>query len=171
MMENIPRRLHAIGDTLIRRALELLLTPLYDRVKSCALSSAGLVISATTTKAKIGASVFHYVAYGVLGRIAAGTDMPVLVGTVTNALFNVFIFTVDKDGTTYVQMGTEGATEAAIVWPELDQTRAIIGVLVINPTGTGDFVGGTTPLGDATVIPNAAYISPIGAFDPTTKTE
>ena len=40
--------------------------------------------------------------------------------------------------------------------------------MVISPTGTGNFVGGTTPLDDATVVPNAAYVNLVAAsFDPT----
>ena len=45
--------------------------------------------------------------------------------------------------------------------------KALIGFVVINPTGTGNFVGGTTPLDDATVVPNAAYVNTTEGFDPT----
>ena len=41
------------------------------------------------------------------------------------------------------------------------------GLIIINPTGTGNFVGNTTPLDDGTVAPNAAYVNNIGPFDPT----
>lgn len=168
-MENLSQRVNQMSDSRDARNLYLLLEPLFKRLRSFAASSAGLVISATTTKVKTGASVFHYVADGVIGRIAAATDMPVLVGTVTNAKFNVFVFTVDSAGTTYTQMGTEAATEAAVKFPTLSQDRAIIGWLIVNPTGTGNFVGGTTALGDVTVVPNAVYISPIGVIEPTSK--
>lgn len=169
VMENLSQRVNQMSDHRDARNMYLLLEPLFLRLRSFAASSAGLVISATTTKVKTGASVFHYVANGVIGRIAAGTDMPVLVGTVTNALFNIFVFTVDKAGTTYTQMGTEAATEAAVRFPALAQDRAIIGWIIVNPTGTGNFVGGTTALGDVTVVPNTVYISPIGVIEPTSK--
>ena len=39
--------------------------------------------------------------------------------------------------------------------------------MIINPTGTGNFVGNTTALDDVTVVPNAVYVNTIGAFDPT----
>jgi hypothetical protein len=42
----------------------------------------------------------------------------------------------------------------------------MVGFLIIHPSGTGNFVGGTTALDDATVVPNAVYVSPTGAFDP-----
>ena len=56
---------------------------------------------------------------------------------------------------------------AAVKWPPLPAGKALVGFVVINPTGTGNFVGGTTALDDATVVPNAAYVSCGGAFDPT----
>ncbi len=171
MLQNLKAWLAQVSDSAARYALELILTPVLNRFRSCALNGAGLVIKAGgSALAKTGAGVFHYIAEGVKGRIAAGTDMPALVGTVTNAMFNVFVFSVDKAGTVTVQMGTEGATEAAIKWPKLDQRKAVVGVLVINPTGTGNFVGGTTALDAATEAPNTAYVSPNGAFDPQVLT-
>lgn len=170
MMEPLAQRLLAIPDKAVARALQLLLQPYVERMKSCALSTAGLVIkTGGSALAKTGSAITHYIANGVKGRIAGSTDMPALAGTVTNARFNVFVFTVDSGGTVRVQIGVEGATEAAIKWPVLDQNRAILGMIIINPTGTGNFVGGTTPLDDATVTPNAQYVSPVGVFDPTTK--
>lgn len=169
-MEPLAQRLLAIPDKAMARALQLVLEPYVERMKSCALSTAGLVIKAgSSALAKTGSAITHYIANGVKGRIAGSTDMPALVGTVTNAKFNVFVFTVDSGGTVRVQIGVEGATEAAIKWPVLDQKRAILGMIIINPTGTGNFVGGTTALDDVTVVPNAQYISPVGVFDPTTK--
>lgn len=169
-MQKLTQQLSGFSDNMAAHALQILLEPIFNRFKSCALSTAGLVIKAGgSALVKTGAAVTHYVANGIKGRIASSTDMPALVGTVTNAKFNVFVFTVDRQGTARVQMGVEGATEAQIKWPELDQTRAILGFIVVNPTGTGNFIGGTTALDDATVVPNVAYISPIGMFDPTTR--
>lgn len=170
MMEKLSARLQNIPDVAVSYALRLLLEPIFARFKSCALSTAGLVIKAgASALVKTGAAVTHYVANGVKGRIAAATDMPALSGTVTNAKFNVFVFSVDSAGTLYSRMGTEGSTEAAIKWPQLDQRRAILGMIIVNPTGTGNFVGGTTALDDATVVPNVVYMSPTGTFDPTTS--
>ena len=50
--------------------------------------------------------------------------------------------------------------------PEKSDYRFVI----IHPTGTGDFVGGTTPIDDATKVPNAVYANTQGAFDPTALT-
>ena len=93
--------------------------------------------------------------------------MPALAGTVTHAKFNVFAFFVNESGTTRTAMGTEGATIGAIVYPTKADNEACIGFVIINPTGTGNFVGGTTPLDDATVVPNAVYRDTPFPFDPT----
>jgi len=171
MMQILKNWLAQVSYTAARYALLLILTPMLNRSRSCMLNGAGLVIKAGGgVLAKTGASVCHYIAEGVKGRIAAGTDMPALVGTVTNAMFNVFVFSVDKAGTLSVQMGAEGATEAAIKFPPLDQRKAVVGMLIINPTGTGNFVGNTTALDAATEAPNTAYVSPIGPFDPKVLT-
>jgi hypothetical protein len=92
--------------------------------------------------------------------------MPALSGTVVNATFNVFCFFVDSGGTVTSAMGTAGASLAAVQFPQFPVKKTMIGFVIINPTGTGNFVGGTTALDDATVVPNAVYVSPSGGFDP-----
>lgn len=140
-----------------------------DRLKSRMLSTAALVIKAgASALVKTGAAAFHAVANGVLITKAAATDMAALAGSVTNAKFNVYVFFVDSAGTLTSAMGTEGATLAAVVWPAFPAGKTCIGFTVINPTGTGPFVGGTTPIDDATVVPNAVHVSLLGAFDPNT---
>lgn len=172
MNKSILEQLLNVRDKFISRALLAILTPLKERYRTCMHSTAGLVIKAgSSALAKTGAAVCHYTVRGKNGQIAAATDMPALVGTVTNALYNIFVFTVDSAGTVRVQMGTEAATEAAVKWPVLVTERAIIGYIKIHPTGTGPFIGGTTALDDATVVPTAQYISPVGMFDPTSRVE
>lgn len=168
-MDSLIQRINSFANKSDGRNLYLALESIILALNTQATATAGLVISATTTKAKIGATAFHAIVQGILVTLAAATDMPALAGTVTNAKFNVFVFTIDSAGTTYVQMGTEGATLATIKWPEITPKRAIIGYVTINPTGTGNFVGGTTALGDVTVVPNAKYISPVGAILPNAK--
>ena len=94
--------------------------------------------------------------------------MPALTGlNIATGKWNVIVFTIDKAGTVRAQIGKRDATtEAGIQWPELDQRRAIVGMIVIN-AATGAFTGGTTPLDDATLA--VQYISPIGSFDPSVK--
>ncbi len=169
MFDNLSQRLLAITDKGLAYNLRLLLEPLFSRTRSCMLSTAGLVIKVGgSTLAKTGAITVHYIAEGVKGRILSSTDMPALTGlNIANGKWNVIVFTVDKAGTVRAQIGKRDATtEAGIQWPELDQRRAIVGMIVIN-AATGAFTGGTTPLDDATLA--VQYISPIGSFDPSVK--
>ena len=73
---------------------------------------------------------------------------------------------VDSAGVVTSAMGTAGATLAKVSFPQFPVQKALIGFIVVNPTGTGNFVGGTTNLDDVTVVPNTVYVSPVGGFDP-----
>lgn len=165
---NVAQQLTALANFRDSRALRPLLTYFFDRLSTFALTAAGLVITgASTATAKLGAAAFYAYVQGILVTKAASTNMAALVGTVANATFNVYVFSIDKSGTLYTTMGKAGATLAAIGFPTIPNTQAIIGFVIINPTGAGSFVGGTTNLDDGSVIPNAVYVSPVGAFDPT----
>lgn len=95
----------------------------------------------------------------------AAADCTALAGTVTNAKFNVFVFTVDNGGTLRTRMGTEAATLGAVAFPTIPDGEVTYGFIVVNPTGTGNFVGGTTALDDATVVPNVVYINTTYGFN------
>lgn len=165
--DNMIRWIAGAPGGLLQSTLRSLLTPLFDRESSNCLTSAGLVIKAGgSALAKTGAAITYALANGILRAIAAATDMPALVGTVANATFNVFCFFIDSAGTVTSQMGVAGASLAAMQFPQVPLGKAMIGFVVINPTGTGSFVGGTTALDDATVVPNAAFVNTIGGFDP-----
>ena len=144
---------------------------LADRLGNRNISSPGLVIKAGASALVKAGSVFHaLLSDGKVGRIrsvAANTDMAALSGTVANATFNVYAFFIDQAGTLTSAMGIAGATLAAVTFPPVPAGKACIGYVVINPTGTGDFVGGTTALDDATVVPGAVYVNITGPFDPT----
>lgn len=167
-MENLTRRLAALPDKGAAAQLRFVLKDVYDRLSCQSLASAGLVIKAgASALVKTGATAWHGTVKGKLLTIAAATDMPALSGTVVNATFNVFVFSTDADGNRFTRMGTAAATRAAVKWPVITPNHTLIGFAIINPTGTGNFVGGTTALDDATVVPNAQYVSLVGAFDPT----
>lgn len=175
MSEKITQRVNALAIQIDRQNLDKLfrsiltdLTYHADRLRSQTLGSAGLTIKAVGSAVVKAASAFYAVANGVPVTKTANTDMAALSGSVTNAKFNVFCFFIDSAGTLTSSMGTEGATLAAITWPTFPANKACIGFVVINPTGTGPFVGGTTALDDVTVVPNAAYVNTVGAFDPKT---
>lgn len=168
MLDTITRQLTAVKDLLTLTALRPVLNALGDRLSSASLTSAGLVIKAGSSAiVKTGASAWYGLANGKLVTKGAATDMAALVGTVLNTKFNVFCFYCDSAGTLTTAMGTEGASLAAVKFPNQPENKAMIGFVVINPTGTGNFVGGTTALDDATVVPTAAYVNIQGAVDPT----
>lgn len=164
-LNNVLARIASSGD---RTALYNALSGVYDTMSSQALTSAGLAIKGAGTKvAKTGSATTYYIANGKLGSIAGSTDMPALVGTVTNAKFNVFVFYVASGGTVSSVMGAEASSLGGVIFPVTPPKTAILGFVIINPTGTGNFVGGTTNLDDATVVPNAAYVSTTGDFSTT----
>jgi hypothetical protein len=168
MQDTISRYLASLSIQSDKLLLGTLFKAIGDRLSSQLLVSGGLAIGTATTTAKI-ASTIYAVANGA--TVTKTTqDMPALVGTVTNAKFNVFVFYLDSSGTFTSAMGTEGATLAAVKFPNTPPGKAIIGFVIINPTGTGNFVGGTTTLSDATVVPNAAYVNTVGAVDPSILT-
>lgn len=133
------------------------------------LSTPGLAIKAGGGVLVKAGTAFRALVQGKLVSVGANTDWAALSGTVVNATFNVFVFLLAADGTKYTVMGTAGATLGAVVMPDLSSATyencAVVGLLIINPTGSGNFVGNTTALDDATVVPNAVYINtpfPIG---------
>lgn len=100
----------------------------------------------------------YFLIDGALYKLTA-SDMAALSGTVTNAKFNVFVFTVNASGTLKTYMGTEASTLSGVAFPTIPDGEVSLGYIIVNPTGTGNFVGGTTALDDATVVPNAVYFN------------
>lgn len=165
MRDTIIRFLAGMAAQQDNRAVRACLDPIGDRMSSQPLKTAGLVISAGgATVAKIGAADFYATANGVLVKVAAGTDMPALAGSITAANFNVFCFFVDAAGTVTSQIGNQGATLARVVFPQFPKNKALVGFLIVTYAST--FIGGTTALDTATTV----YVSPLGAFDPTILT-
>jgi hypothetical protein len=127
------------------------------------LTTGGLAIGTTTSQVKIANTIYALVD-GVLVRKTTLDNA--ISGTVLNATFNVFVLTIDSTGAVATLMGTAGVTIGAVVFPTIPANRAVVGFVIINPTGTGNFVGGTTALSDATVVPNAVYVNTVGTFNP-----
>lgn len=124
------------------------------------LSSPGLRIDGGAGSPTAEAQNATYLVVGeTILLIAAGTNMPALVGTVVNTEFGLFVWTVNSAGTVTQTTLATGASLAAITLPSLPDDEAVLGALIVNPTGTGDFVGGTTNLDDATVVPNAVFLN------------
>jgi hypothetical protein len=146
---------------------------LFDKLQRAAcnrlLTSGALAIKSGGSALAKFANTIHFMVDGVCGKKTTA-DCAALSGTVTNAKFNVFVFTTKIDGTLATRMGTEGAAEINVVFPAIPDGEVVIGFVIINPTGTGNFVGGTTALDDATVAPNAVYVDTIGSFLPELST-
>jgi hypothetical protein len=145
------------------------LSNLFDKLQrstvNSLLVSGALAIHGSSSPTVKTAATFYAMVDGVLMSKAAA-DLVALVGTVTAAKFNVFVFTTDVSGNIKAYMGTEGAALVNVVCPTTLDGECPIGLVIINPTGTGNFVGGTTNLDDGTVVPNAVYINLIGEFFP-----
>ena len=129
--------------------------------QSALLSSAGLVIGSSSKKAVKAANTAIALVGGAL--VSKTTAETALAGTVANGKFNVYALFLSAAGAYSVVMGTAGDTLAEVVVPQANATRALVGYVIVNPTGTGNFVGGTTDLDDATVVPNAVYVNALGA--------
>jgi hypothetical protein len=168
MQTPIMQRLKSIVDPAISYALYLMLKPMTERYRTLCLAAPAPVIKAGgSALAKTGATITHYMIKGKSGQIDASTDLPAFAGTVTADMFNVFVYTVNSAGTTALTMGTEAATEAAVKWPKINPEHAILAFIKINPTGTGNFVGGTSALDDVTIVPTAQYVPTVGMSFPT----
>lgn len=161
------RALLPITDSRQRKSVNALTKASLEALADTIFNTGGLAIkTAGSPLAKTANTVYGQVG-SKLFSLAAG-DMAALSGTVTNAAFNVFMFSYD--GTTaYTEMGVEGATLAAVEFPPIQKGRAVLGFVIINPTGTGNFVGGTTDLDDATVVPGAIYVNTPFPFNPHIK--
>lgn len=167
MKESVRMWVNTIRHDPTREAMDALIGYLADRLNSVSLTSAGLVIKTTSSPLVKNGTAWYGLADGKLVTKAANTDMAALSGTVTNAAYNVFAHFVDSAGTLSTVMGVEASTLAGVVAPEKPIGSALIGYTIIHPTGTGNFVGGTTAIDNATVVPNVAYINAVGAFDST----
>lgn len=122
------------------------------------LNSAGLAIGTTSKKkVKIVNTVCYLTAAGALATKASAEVT--LAGTVVADKFNCWLLSMDDEGKVTATAGTDAATLAALAIPTVPTGEMPLGLLLVNPTGTGNFVGGTTDLDDATVVPNAVYVS------------
>jgi hypothetical protein len=168
-MENSIRQIIAsVPDTATKAALDTLIGYLADRLNSVSLTNATLVIKGGSTDVLAATSeVWYGLVDSKLVTLADNTDMAALSGTVAADTFNVFVFYVDSAGTLTSAMGTAATTLAGVKFPEKPTSKTVIGFVIINPTGTGDFVGGTTEIDDGTVVPNAVFVNALGPFDPT----
>jgi len=168
MIGTITQWLSQMAGETNQKAVRVPMKAIGDRESTTALTSAGLRIHGGSASAVVqGHTVMYAICQGILVTKPADTDMAALAGTVVNGTFNVFCHFIDQSGNLTTLMGIAGATLGAVVFPQFPETKAILGFTIINPTGTGNFVGGTTALDDATVVPNAVFVNTPSGFDPS----
>lgn len=156
----------SIGTT--NENLISLLVKLQSACIDVLLSSGGLAIG-TASKKKV--KVVNATKAFVDGKIVTITSQEVaLSGTVSADAFNIYAIVCDNSGTLQAVMGTEASTLAGVIFPTVPTDNCVLGFVTVNPTGTGDFVGGTTDLDDATVVPTAAYYNTPYPFNPNAVT-
>lgn len=166
-MEPLDQWLNQLPDGRTEKALRAILNAVFRVLSTYVVTATTIAIGTTTTKVRSSTTTSRYFVNGRQATKAATDDLWTLSGSVTNAKFNVYALYLDEAGNASTQMGVEAATLLGVKFPATPSGKCLIGYVTINPTGTGNFVGGTTPLGDATVVPNANYVAVSGAFDPT----
>lgn len=157
---------YTMSDAALRSALGNIQTYIGNGI----FNSGGLAIgSGSKKKIKIANTVYAIVNSVLVAKTTAELTLTT-AHNVSNAAFNILVVSMDSAGTCTVTAGTEGASLAAVVVPTIPQTNVVLGFVIINPTGTGGFVGGTTDLDDGTVVPNAVYVNTVYPFNPNAQT-
>lgn len=152
---------YTLCDSMLRSALDEIQRNFVDYC----LTSAGLVIgSSDAKKIKIANTIYASIGGSLVKKTTAEITLTA-ANNVANAKFNVIVLSMNASGTVTPTNGTEAATLGAVVFPTVPDNEAVIGFVIINPTGTGGFVGGTTELADATVAPNAVYFNTTAPFN------
>lgn len=158
-MEKIKQYLNAGGSS--SPLPETLMRAFNDLYSRQCLTSAGLAVGTTTTKFKLGNATYAVV--GGLTVLVASADGPVLTGyNLTSGQVGGFVVTVDSTGTIYAQAIGAAATIGSIVYPVIQPTQAVVGVVLINTTNAATFTGGTTVMNAS----NVTYVNVIGPFYP-----
>lgn len=160
-------RTRSINFPNTRDEMEALFDKLQRPLSAFLLNSGALAIGTAKAKVLIANTIYAYIEGALVKKTTAEI---VLSGTVAADAFNVYVLSISAAGTVTAQMGTAGATLGGVVFPTIADGNAVIGFVIVNPTGTGDFVGGTTELDDATVVPNAVYVDTPYPFLPGIET-
>lgn len=135
-----------------------LFNTIMQALNSMCFSVAGSAIATTTQKAKT-VNAVQYTIKGKAYTKAAADNFWTLDTTcnVTNGNWNGIWLMMDASGAAQFAAGTQASSQAGIVMPTPNVAYCVIAYLTINPTGSGNFVGGTTSLSDGSVVPNAVF--------------
>ena len=133
-----------------------------DLLRTMVLSTAQMSTNAASA-ARLNTPVgFAYFADGTFGTVAASGDLATVSGyTIGSQRANVFVFTVDSDGSMGVYQGTEAASVGAVTLPTTVPTNvAKIGLAFVSALSTADWTGGTTTFSGYTT-----YYNIVGPLD------
>ena len=128
--------------------------------QSALLTSGGLAIGTASAAAVKVSNTIHALVGGVLVT-AAGAEVALTGIDIADGTTNVVGIFVNAAGTLSAVAGTAGATLAAVVPPQANATRALVGYVVIANASGDEFDGGTTLLSAANVTDT--YINTLGA--------
>jgi hypothetical protein len=143
------------GQTTAGRALAL-----DKNLGSFLTSDAAVQISAGGSALGKIAKAGQVIISGALGTAITAANTAALSGTVNNGNFGIFCLRSTGGANETTAHGTDAATLAGVALPAAPSVgTATYGFILVHPTGTGNFVGGTTALDDATVVPNAVFAS------------
>jgi len=149
------------------------LNTLFDKLQRAAitklLNSGALAIHGSASALAKFANTIYFM---IDGQVYSKTtlDCAALAGSVAHGAYNVFVFTVDAAGNLTTTIGTPGASLGAVVFPAITDGQVAIGFVIIHPTGTGSFVGGTANLDNDASTPNAVYVNTPFSFFPELAT-
>jgi hypothetical protein len=147
------------------------LEPLLDKFQrvgtNVVLNSPGLTIGTSSKKAvKIANATYCYIE-GVLVKVdAAEVAFTATTHDVVADKFAVFCLIANSAGTVTISKSADAASLGGVVFPTVPDGSVLLGFVIINPTGTGNFDATSTDLDDATVVPNAVYINTSFPFIP-----
>lgn len=99
---------------------------------------------------------------GTMVLLPAGTNMPAISLNVASGNYGLVVYTVDSSGTVVNQVAS-ASTLAGLSLPDISDTLAVIGGVVVNPQ-IGAFTGGTTLLEQGATT-NVYHFDSVGAFD------
>lgn len=144
-----------------------LLGKIQRQLVDMSLTTGGVTIGSSSKKAVKIATTIYALIDGVLSaKTTAEVAFTATTHDVAAGKFAVFVLSLSTGGTVTITKSADAASLATVVIPATPAGNVVIGLVIVNPTGTGIFDATTTDLDDATVVPNAVYINVVGAFLP-----
>ena len=152
-------------DALSQQDVRDVLSAIQAQLVDVCLTDPGLAIgTSNATDIKLANST-HILQDGELKELGV-QEVAISGDDVTNGNYDVFVVYVDSTGSLATAQGTQASSLAGVEFPSIPEDAVVVGFIIVNPTGTGDFDPGTTDLDDATVTPNTVYVDTDYPFNP-----